>query len=87
MPDFAGTNGFRGIGVRNDGEGTTISGMRFIGHTNYQGAKGNIQSEGGSLVAKNNVMDGRVRGGAAFVETGTRSNANWNAANPGLEGC
>lgn len=87
MPDFAGTNGFRGIGVRNDGNGTTISGMRFIGHTDYRNRKGNIQSEVGSLAARNNVMDKPVQGGAAYVEAGTQSNATWNAAHSGRPGC
>jgi hypothetical protein len=73
--------------VRNDGPGTLVSGIRFIGHTNYAGGYGNIQSEDGSLKSTNNVMDGAVHGKAPFTETGTQSNASWNAAHPRHGSC
>jgi hypothetical protein len=86
-PNYAGTNPFRGIGVRNDGTTTTISGIRIIGHADYAGGVGNIQSEGGSLTVTNSIMDDSVQGGAPFAETGTQSNATWNLGHPGQANC
>jgi hypothetical protein len=89
MPDFAGSNPFLGIGVRNDGENTTISGVRFIGKSDYTAGKGNIYAESGSLVATNNVMDSPVTANhsVTHTETGTISNRAYEALHPKSATC
>lgn len=89
-PNWAtGMNPFLGIGVRNDGTGTVVSGMRFIGQVNTGSSKTNIYAEGGSLTSTNNIMDAFPIAGSGTVtsETGSETNATWNAANPGHPGC
>jgi hypothetical protein len=84
-----GMNAFLGIGVRNDGTGTAVSGMRFIGQVNTGSGKTNIYAESGSLTSTNNIMDAFpiAVGGNVTSETGSETNATWNAANPGHLGC
>lgn len=87
-PDwFSGTNAFLGMGVRSDATGTVVSGMRVIGHADYAASHSDVYAEGGSLTSTNNVMDSSVLGAGSKTETGTQSNATWNAANPGHPGC
>jgi hypothetical protein len=85
IPNYASLNGFSfgGIGVRNDATGIVVSGIRFVGECDYAANHGNIFAEGGSLTATNNVMDHAVTAGSGtFTETGTESNATWEAACP-----
>jgi hypothetical protein len=83
-PDWRrGTNGFGGIFVRTSGANVTVRGMRFEGATDYDAdapwGHGPVHTEGGSCKVIKCVMD-RPATGSFVTETGTQSNAEWDAS-------
>jgi hypothetical protein len=70
-----------GVFVLSDGAGTVVSGMRFRGATS--GGYYAPVSTSATLTATDNVMDAGVNngltGGGTWVETGTQTNAEWEA--------
>lgn len=76
-------------GIINDGTNLIVRNMRIIGRPggSFNG-RNNIYNQLGSITATSNIMDTSVSGsGTPLVESGTESNATWNAANPGHTGC
>ena len=77
------TNNFDGIFVRSAGYNIIVRGMRFKGATDYDAdapwGHGPVHTEGGSCRVINCIMD-RPATGAFVAQTGTQTNADWEAS-------
>jgi hypothetical protein len=76
---WPGTKDFGGIFVRSSGANVTVRGMRFKGATDYGDDRGPVHTEGGLCQVIKCVMD-RPATGDFVTETGTQSNADWEAS-------
>lgn len=73
---------FGGCGVNSNADGTTVTGIRFKGKSDYAGNVGNVHAGAGATSVDNCVMDHAATGTHITSQTGTISNATYEAGCP-----